>query len=164
MNTHDQILTGTDKGNKTYSFDETHDPNLPAELWFQPSHEGLTLFVVFYSQACRWSRCLGCNLPSLMSSNHVNYDSLMTQIDNLFAKPEVVEQMQRDRFEQRLRATIVQEGRVQGHAPQGLGAKLQVRVRTGDRGELRPAKADLIGEVGPHVVQQQIRIGVDRSS
>jgi len=80
----DQILTGSQKAHKHYSFDESHNRNMPADIWFQHSTEGLILFVVFYSQACRWSQCLGCNLPSLMSTHHISFESLMKQIDHLF--------------------------------------------------------------------------------
>jgi radical SAM enzyme (TIGR01210 family) len=47
----------------------------------------LVLFVVFYTQACRWSRCLGCNLPSKVSQEHVSFKYLIRQVDNLFADP-----------------------------------------------------------------------------
>lgn len=86
-----QILRGTQETGKTYQFDEEHDKNLPAQMWFQRSHEGEILFLVFYSQACRWSRCLGCNLPSKSSQHHVGYRPLMTQIDHVFAEPSVLE-------------------------------------------------------------------------
>ena len=85
-----QILKGSEKAGKAYGFDEAHNHSLPAEMWFQQSDEGQILFVVFYSQACRWSRCLGCNLPSRMSREHVSYRGLLAQIDHLFADPEVV--------------------------------------------------------------------------
>ena len=62
-----QIERGSQAAGKTYQFDEAHDRTRPAEMWFQESEEGEILFLVFYSQACRWSRCLGCNLPSIMS-------------------------------------------------------------------------------------------------
>ena len=84
-----QILFGSQKAGKTYTFDEEHDETLPAQMWFQESDEGLILFIVFYTQACRWSRCLGCNLPSKVSQAHVSYKSLMAQIDNVFADPQV---------------------------------------------------------------------------
>ncbi|MFH2002702.1 MAG: hypothetical protein ABIK28_23730 [Planctomycetota bacterium] len=84
-----QILKGTEAAGKTYRFDKQHDLNLPAEMWFQESQEGLILFVVFYTQACRWSRCLGCNLPSRMSPKPVSYKAIMAQIDAVFADPEV---------------------------------------------------------------------------
>jgi len=84
-----QIIFGSQKAGKTYTFDEEHDQTLPAQMWFQESDEGLILFIVFYTQACRWSRCLGCNLPSKVSQNHVPYKSLMAQIDNVFADPGV---------------------------------------------------------------------------
>ena len=76
---------------KTYSFDDGHDPRRPAQMWFQESDEGTILFIVFYSLACRWSQCLGCNLPSKMSSRHVSYRDLMAQVDAVFADPEVME-------------------------------------------------------------------------
>jgi radical SAM enzyme (TIGR01210 family) len=84
-----QILAGSEKAGKTYAFNEAHDPNQPAQVWFQEACEGLVLFVVFYSQACRWSRCRGCNLPSQMSRAHVPYQALMAQVDYLFADPQV---------------------------------------------------------------------------
>ena len=84
-----QILFGSQKAGKTYTFDEKHDPTLPAQQWFQESDEGLILFIVFYTQACRWSRCLGCNLPSKESQEHVPYTSLMAQIDHIFVDREV---------------------------------------------------------------------------
>lgn len=90
-----QILKGTQKGRKDYTFDEAHDPTRPAQFWFQHSQEGETLFVVFYSQACRWSRCLGCNLPARMSRRHVGFQSLMAQTDWLFAQPEIVARRER---------------------------------------------------------------------
>ncbi len=88
--TAEQIVANSRKAGKTYGFDEAHDENVPAEMWFQHSHEGLVLFVVFYSQACRWSRCLGCNLPSKMSRRHVGYRALMAQVDHVFRDPEVL--------------------------------------------------------------------------
>ncbi len=84
-----QIRFGSQKSGKTYTFDEEHDKTLPAEIWFQQSDEGLILFVVFYTQACRWSRCLGCNLPSKVSQHHVSYKFVMAQIDSLMSDPEV---------------------------------------------------------------------------
>ncbi len=84
-----QIVQGTTLGQKEYAFDATHDPTRPADFWFQESEEGEILFVVFYSQACRWSRCLGCNLPARVSPKHVGFSSLMAQVDFLFNHPEV---------------------------------------------------------------------------
>ena len=81
----DQIRSGTKKAGKFYSFNEQHDETLPAQMWFQNSTEGLVLFVVFYTQACRWSRCMGCNLPSKVSEHHVSYKSIMAQIDSLMS-------------------------------------------------------------------------------
>ena len=86
-----QILSGSKKAGKTYAFDETHDETRPAQMWFQHSREGVILFIVFYTQACRWSRCLGCNLPSKVSRNHIPYTSIMAQIDYLLSQPEVIE-------------------------------------------------------------------------
>lgn len=84
-----QIQAGAEKTQKSYSYSDQRDPGRPADIWFQKSTEGLVLFVVFYSQACRWNRCLGCNLPSKMSLTHVDYKLLIQQIDTLFAMPEV---------------------------------------------------------------------------
>lgn len=80
---------GAAESGKTYTFDETHDREKPAQMWFQDSVDGLTLFIVFYTQACRWSRCLGCNLPSKSSRHHVDYRAIIAQVDHVFALPEV---------------------------------------------------------------------------
>ncbi|MCG6893425.1 MAG: hypothetical protein LJE65_07435 [Desulfobacteraceae bacterium] len=84
-----QIRKGSEVGGKTYAFNESHPPDRPAQMWFQQSDEGLILFVVFFTQACRWSRCLGCNLPSTGSIRHVDYRSLIAQIDHLFDDAQV---------------------------------------------------------------------------
>ncbi len=86
-----QILEGTRAGQKDHAFDDAHDPGKPADYWFQESEEGPILFVVFFSQACRWSRCLGCNLPARMSSRHVPFPALMAQVDYLFQQPDVLQ-------------------------------------------------------------------------
>lgn len=85
----DQIEQASDAAGKSYAFNENHDPGQPAQWWFQDSDEGLVLFVVFYTQACRWSRCIGCNLPSKSSRFHVTFQSLIAQVDHLFAISEV---------------------------------------------------------------------------
>jgi len=87
----EMILRGTDAAGKTYVFNEGHDPTKPTQWWFQESNEGLVLFVVFYTQACRWSRCLSCNLPSTCSKHNVPWRDLLAQINFLFALPEVQE-------------------------------------------------------------------------
>ncbi|MBT8339228.1 MAG: hypothetical protein HKP58_09545 [Desulfatitalea sp.] len=84
-----QIQQGSRKAHKDYAFDETHDAERPADFWFQQAHTGLVLFAVFYTQACRWSRCLGCNLPARMSQKHVPFSAIMRQIDCLFQHPEI---------------------------------------------------------------------------
>ena len=66
-----------------------NDDRCPARMWFQRSHEGLILFVVFYSQGCRWGRCLGCSLPAEVSSGHVSCEALLAQVDYLFGHPEI---------------------------------------------------------------------------
>lgn len=85
----EQILTRTHKSGKDYAFNDHHDASRPAQMWFQESDEGEILFIVFYSQACRWSRCLGCNLPSKSSKHHIGFKSLLAQIDHVFADPKV---------------------------------------------------------------------------
>ncbi len=84
-----QILFGTSEAGKTYEFDEGHDPNLPSQWWFQESDEGLILFVVFHTQACRWSQCISCSLPSKCSKQPVGYKSLLSQINYIFDLPEI---------------------------------------------------------------------------
>jgi radical SAM enzyme (TIGR01210 family) len=59
-------------------------------MWFQESDEGLTLFIVFYTLACRWSRCLGCNLPSKSSLEHIGFKDIGAQIDHVFSDPKVI--------------------------------------------------------------------------
>ncbi len=86
-----RIVKNSREAGKTYSFDERHNKNLPVGMWFQNSNEGLVLFIVFYTQACRWSRCLGCNLPSKVSQYPVSYKALMKQIDYVFARKDVAE-------------------------------------------------------------------------
>ena len=78
------IRTRTALTDKTYGFQDGHNPQLPADYWFQEALEGPTLFVVFYSQSCRWAECLGCNLPSLMSQYHVDFAPIMKQVDYIF--------------------------------------------------------------------------------
>jgi radical SAM enzyme (TIGR01210 family) len=78
------ILARTASVNKTYSFNESHNPRIPVEYWYQNTPEGLTLFVVFFTQACRYSKCAGCNLPSRMSIKHVAFNDIMKQVDALF--------------------------------------------------------------------------------
>ena len=84
------IATRSTGVGKTYAYDEAHDETRPAQLWFQESDEGLTLFIVFYTLACRWSRCLGCNLPSKMSLRPISYKALLQQTDAVFQDPDVV--------------------------------------------------------------------------
>lgn len=84
-----QILQGLKIGKKTHGFDANHDDNVPAQMWFQNSIEGLVLFIVFYTQACRWSRCIGCNLTSLCSPHHISYKALGNQMDWVFSHTNV---------------------------------------------------------------------------
>lgn len=74
---------------KTYKFDEAHNETKPSQWWFQHTEHGLALFVVFYTRACRWGQCTGCNLPSLMTQRHIGFRAIMRQVDALFAIPEV---------------------------------------------------------------------------
>lgn len=87
----DEIRDYSKRAGKTYEFDEAHDERLPAQWWFQESDEGPILFIVFYSMACRWSRCLGCCLPSKMSLKPISYEALMAQVDHVFSLPDVIE-------------------------------------------------------------------------
>ncbi len=80
----EQIDENTALGGKTYGFEDHHDPRRPVAHWFEQSPNGTTLFLVLFSQACRWSQCLGCNLPSQVTRSHVPFDDLMAQIDYTF--------------------------------------------------------------------------------
>jgi radical SAM enzyme (TIGR01210 family) len=80
----EQIVGNTKLVGKTYGFDVRHDPRKPIEHWFEQSPEGTTLFLVLFSRACRWSQCLGCNLPSKATLSNVPFDDLMAQIDYTF--------------------------------------------------------------------------------
>ncbi|MBN1798689.1 MAG: hypothetical protein JW822_08930 [Spirochaetales bacterium] len=82
--TGDLIKKRTQAAQKTYSFNNDYNPRLLADYWFQNPQEGLTLFAVFYTQACRWAQCLGCNLPSRMSEHHIGYHNIIKQVDFIF--------------------------------------------------------------------------------
>ncbi len=84
------LIQATQTGGKTYSFNNARDDTLPADRWFQQSEEGLVLFLVFYTLACRWSACTGCNLPSVSASYPVSYTSIIAQIDRVFSAPDVL--------------------------------------------------------------------------
>ncbi|MFH1307357.1 MAG: hypothetical protein ABIH72_00715 [archaeon] len=77
------------KFDKNYKFNESHNKDKPLEVWFQDSEEGKILFIVFYTQTCRWSQCLGCNLPSAMSENYIGFKHIIKQIDYIFKLPKV---------------------------------------------------------------------------
>jgi len=68
-----------------------HDPCKPFQYWFQHTPHGLTLFVVFYCQSCRYKLCTGCSLHSSMSEEHVNFRQIMHQIDYIFDAPKVLD-------------------------------------------------------------------------
>jgi radical SAM enzyme (TIGR01210 family) len=86
-----KLVQLTTRAGKSYAFDEAHDPASLVDWWFQESTEGLILFTVFYTQACRWSLCTGCNLPSVGSQFAVGFPSIIAQIDGLFAAPKLIE-------------------------------------------------------------------------
>lgn len=86
-----QIERATRAVGKAYAFDDEHASDQPVEVFFQQTYEGQVLFVVFYTLACRYSACLGCNLPTTSSLCHVDYGTLMRQVDHVFARPDVSE-------------------------------------------------------------------------
>ena len=92
-----QILDGTAAAKKLYHFNDEHDPDLPTRYWFQNSQEGMVLFVVFYTQACRWSRCISCSLPSTCASQPVHYKHQINQVYWLMKQPDVKERADRIR-------------------------------------------------------------------
>ncbi len=85
----EQIKRATKSSGKKYHFNEKHDKTKPLQMWFQDSEEGKILFIVFYTQACRWSQCLGCNLPSTMSKRFVHFKYIAKQIDYVFSLPKI---------------------------------------------------------------------------
>jgi radical SAM enzyme (TIGR01210 family) len=84
------LVEATQASGKTYAFDEQHDRSVPIAHWFQHSDDGPVLFIVLYTQACRWSCCTGCNLPSTSSASLVPFGDVIRQIDRVFCDPEVV--------------------------------------------------------------------------
>lgn len=80
---------GPPSGGKRYAFNEDHPDGEVIGSWFQEGQEGLVLFVVFYTSACRWSACTGCNLPSQSSSRPIAFPEIIRQIDSVFRKPEI---------------------------------------------------------------------------
>lgn len=88
-NLEDQLRQANQRAGKTYAFDRTADHNRPHEYFFQESHEGTVLFVIFYTLACRWNLCTGCNLPSISSPEHISFRALMRQVDFIFAQEDV---------------------------------------------------------------------------
>ena len=85
-----QLLDATEASGKTYEFNNRHDRRLPIAHWFQGSTEGLVLFMVYYTLACRWSSCTGCNLPSTSSTDLVPFSEVIVQIDSIFSDREVL--------------------------------------------------------------------------
>ncbi len=86
-----EIERGLHASHKTHTFDNDHDPTKPISYFFQDTHEGLVLFIIFYTQACRWMRCIGCTLPSTSSLHHIPLDQIMRQTHWIFKQPDVVE-------------------------------------------------------------------------
>lgn len=84
------IQHGHDIAHKTHGFDNDHDPTKVLMHFFQETHEGLVLFVIFYTQACRWMRCVGCTLPSTSSLHHVSFKDITKQTHNLFEEADVL--------------------------------------------------------------------------
>ncbi len=145
----DKILRATRAAGKAYTFNESHDRMQAWQTWFQESDEGTILFVVFYSQACQWSSCLGCNLPAQMSLGHVSYRALMAQIDRLFSDSEVL--LRRDSIrkvivsnngsildEQTFSSTALMYllALLNAHLPQMAALSLETRVEYVDIAEL----------------------------
>ncbi|MBI4349482.1 MAG: hypothetical protein HY553_21785 [Elusimicrobia bacterium] len=81
----DRLVDATRRVGKTYGFNEAHDPARPADWWFQETPEGNAFFLVLYTQACLWSVCTGCNLPSLGSRVAVSAGDIRRQLDFVFA-------------------------------------------------------------------------------
>lgn len=93
----EQIEENTKTVGKTYGFQDHHARHRPVAHWFQEARDGTTFFLVLYSQACRWSQCLGCNLPSQVTRSHVPFRYLMAQIDFAFDRLLTADQRRRVR-------------------------------------------------------------------
>lgn len=78
---------------KNYQHNDSRNPQRPIDIWFADSLEGLMLFVVFYTKACRWDKCLGCNLSSLSSSQKIDFKSLMEQTDFVYSRTDVAQKL-----------------------------------------------------------------------
>lgn len=74
----------TIKENNHYDFNNSGNKTLPVMHWFQESPEGRVLFLVFYTQKCKWNRCTGCNLPSQSSEDFIEFGDIKKQIDYVF--------------------------------------------------------------------------------
>lgn len=85
-----QIMRGLHAAKKTHGFDDAHDPKKPITHFFQETHEGLVLFVIFFTQSCRWMRCAGCTLPSTSALRHIDFGDIMDQTHSIFTEPEVL--------------------------------------------------------------------------
>ena len=86
----EHILKGSEVDEEICEFNDVHNPNVPAQWWFQESEEGLVLFIVFFTLACRWNRCTVCNLSSKSSMCYVDYRSLINQVDWIFSHPKII--------------------------------------------------------------------------
>lgn len=92
-----QIENATRAVGKKYDFSPEHPSDQPVDLWFQETPEGTVLFVVFYTLACRYSACMGCNLPATSSPSHVDFRRLMQQVDSVFSEQRVLDNAERIR-------------------------------------------------------------------
>lgn len=86
-----QILAGAVATGKFYDYGKAIDVKGPVDVWFHNGLDGVVLFVVFFTQACRWNRCQACNLPSKMSVDHVSFAQIMEQVDILFSRADLIE-------------------------------------------------------------------------
>ena len=86
MDLESSILARTHEAQKSYAFQNNKNPRVIAEYWFQNTPEGKAVFLVFYTQACRYSKCIGCNLPSKMSQHHISYKDIIAQVHYTFSE------------------------------------------------------------------------------
>ncbi len=74
---------------KVGEFNEAHPRNRPVTYFFQESTDGLVLFVVLYTMACRYGQCRGCNLVFSASQYPVRHRDLFAQINWIFDQADV---------------------------------------------------------------------------
>lgn len=78
------------KAGKEYDFVEK-DPTLPVDCFEQVDIDHVTAFLIFYTMACRFGLCTGCNLPAHSSLNHVGTEPIAKQLEAMLKAPQLAD-------------------------------------------------------------------------